>query len=543
MPRCAIYARFSTDRQNERSADDQVRECQRRAAREGWEVVQVYTDLAISGATNRRPGMTAMLSDAAAGSFDIVLAEAVDRLSRNQADIATIYQRLQFADVEIDTLSEGRVSELHIGLKGTMGALFLKDLADKIRRGQRGALERGRVPGGLCYGYDVVREIGPNGKLVAGLRRVNEEQAAIVRRIMLEYADGRSPKAIAADLNREGVPSARGGEWRVSAIVGNRARGIGILHNPIYAGRYLYGRVTMKRDPESRNRVSRPNPQAERQLHDMPELRIVDDELWQRVQDARAARAAQPLAHRPRPRHIFSGLVRCGLCEGALAIRSQDRLACSRARDAGTCSNRESIRLGELQRRVLAGLEEKLLSAEAVSLLVREYHLEQERDAREAAKASRALTRKLGLAQAAVDRLVTAIADGGDFAEMRAVLTAKIAERDALRAQRGEDKAAPVIALHPRIAEVYRERVRALVAGLAAGDTPGEAVKQKLRNLVDVIYVEPAEGGGHRIEFLGSLENALALAQGKQIRGRTTTVPVVAEDRSHRHRRRNSIMA
>jgi site-specific DNA recombinase len=108
MSRCAIYARFSTDRQSAHSAEDQVAACTQRAEREGWEVAGVYTDVAISGTSNRRPGMTAMLADAAAGSFDIVLSEALDRIARNQADIATIFQRLEFANVAIETLTEGR---------------------------------------------------------------------------------------------------------------------------------------------------------------------------------------------------------------------------------------------------------------------------------------------------------------------------------------------------------------------------------------------------------------------------------------------------
>ena len=168
MPRCAIYARYSSDRQSETSAEDQVRECRARAEREGWEIADVYVDLAISGASNRRPGMTAMIADASAGGFEVVLAEALDRVARNQADIATIFQKLAFANVRIETLSEGAINELHIGLKVTMGALFLKELADKVRRGQRGALSRGKIPGGLCYGYEVVRELGPHGELIAG---------------------------------------------------------------------------------------------------------------------------------------------------------------------------------------------------------------------------------------------------------------------------------------------------------------------------------------------------------------------------------------
>ena len=83
-----------------------------------------------------RPGLNALLERA--GEFDVVVAESLDRLSRDQEDIAGLYKRLRFAGVRIVTLSEGEVSELHIGLKGTMGALFLKDLGDTTRRGQVG---------------------------------------------------------------------------------------------------------------------------------------------------------------------------------------------------------------------------------------------------------------------------------------------------------------------------------------------------------------------------------------------------------------------
>ena len=64
---------------------------------------------------------------------------------------------MQFACVRIVTPSEGDASQLHVGLKGTMNALFLKDLADKTRRGQRGRVKKGKAGGGICFGYDVVR--------------------------------------------------------------------------------------------------------------------------------------------------------------------------------------------------------------------------------------------------------------------------------------------------------------------------------------------------------------------------------------------------
>jgi DNA invertase Pin-like site-specific DNA recombinase len=111
------------------------------------------------------------MRDALAGKFAIVLAEALDRLSRDQEDIAGVYKRLRFAGVSIITLSEGEIGDLHIGLKGTMNAIFLKDLADKTRRGLRGRVEVGKSGGGNSYGYDVVKRLRLTGHRCAATAR------------------------------------------------------------------------------------------------------------------------------------------------------------------------------------------------------------------------------------------------------------------------------------------------------------------------------------------------------------------------------------
>lgn len=117
----AIYARYSSDRQSERSIEDQVRLCRERAAREGWTVVDVFPDFALSGATRDRPGLNAMLSRA--GDFDLILAEALDRISRDQEDVAAIWKRVEFAGCRLTTVSEGAISELQIGFTGAMSAV------------------------------------------------------------------------------------------------------------------------------------------------------------------------------------------------------------------------------------------------------------------------------------------------------------------------------------------------------------------------------------------------------------------------------------
>lgn len=131
----AVYARYSSENQREASIADQFRICRAYAEKQGWHIVEEYSDQAISGASLLRPGIQALITDALRGRFDIVLAEAMDRLSRDQEDIAGLFKRLAFSNIKMVTLSEGDVTHLHVGLKGTMNALFLKDLADKVRRG------------------------------------------------------------------------------------------------------------------------------------------------------------------------------------------------------------------------------------------------------------------------------------------------------------------------------------------------------------------------------------------------------------------------
>src|SRR5690606_14297902 len=118
-----------------------------------------------------------------------------------------------------------------IGFKGTQNAMYLKDLAQKTRRGQKGRVEQGRIPGGRCYGYDIVKELDSRGELIRGQRKINEEQAAIVLRIFREYAAGKGTKAIARDLNLERIPGPTGGQWAANAITGNVERRNGILNN------------------------------------------------------------------------------------------------------------------------------------------------------------------------------------------------------------------------------------------------------------------------------------------------------------------------
>ncbi len=204
----AIYARYSSENQRDASIADQLRICREFAARQGWTVVQEFTDHASSGATLLRSGFQALMRDALNRRFDVVLAESLDRFSRDQEDTAGLFKRLTFAGVNIVTLAEGDITHLHIGFKGTMNALFLKDLAEKTHRRLRGRVEDGKSAGGLCYGYRVVKTL--NGATVTtGEREIVPEEARVVERIFQRVRCWRL-----AETGRK-EPESRGHRWPV----------------------------------------------------------------------------------------------------------------------------------------------------------------------------------------------------------------------------------------------------------------------------------------------------------------------------------------
>jgi site-specific DNA recombinase len=358
MKSAAIYARYSSDKQSDSSVEDQVRICKELCEDRGWQIKDIYKDHAISGASLRRAGIQALLDDARNGRFDVVVSEALDRISRDQEDIAGVFKRLTFTDIQIVTLSEGTITDLHVGLKGTMNALFLKDLADKTRRGQRGRAEAGFIPGGLTYGYEAVKELDEKGELVRGKRRINCEQAKIVKQIFEAYAKGDAVRTIAKNLNVEGIPSPRGGQWNVSTITGSRSRQNGILHNEMYIGFIVYNRQRFTKDPYTGKRVSRLNPRNKWIVTDAAHLRIIPDYLWNRVQRLKARYAPQGKKRREtRPKHLLSGLLRCGACNGKYTVIGSNRFGCSTHREKGTCANNRTISIRKLQAIVLQRIQ------------------------------------------------------------------------------------------------------------------------------------------------------------------------------------------
>src|SRR5882724_9729589 len=547
--RAVIYARYSTDLQREASIDDQLRVCRQRIKREGWELVATYSDAASSGASRLRPGYQKLLEDARAGAFDVVVAEALDRLSRDQEDVAALYKRLSFAGIKMVTLAEGEISELHVGLKGTMNALFLKDLAAKTHRGLEGRVREGRSGGGLSYGYDVVREQDLRGEPVHGGRTVNEAEAGIVRRIFREFITGKSPRAIAQGLNADKIAGPRGRLWSDTTIRGHALRGTGVLHNELYIGRLVWNRLQYVKDPSTGKRVSRLNPEADWLITEVAELRIIDDTLWQQAQARLGsiresprvvkARATEFWIHR-RARHLLTGLAHCGVCGAPLAAAGKDYLSCSAARRQGTCSNKRGIRRPVLEGLILDGLKDRLMAPELVKEFIAEFHREVNRQSRNREADQGLQQREFDDVNRKLRGLIEAIAEGLRWPGLQAKLDELEQRKVTLEAALAA-ALPPAPRLHPNLAEVYRRKVADLQSALADAGTQTEAL-EILRGLIERVALHPADKG-FEIELIGEIAAMVNLgAQTKPAGPKGSAVPdvyrrsvkVVAGEGNHR---------
>jgi site-specific DNA recombinase len=537
-PRAAIYARFSSDNQSDASIDDQVRVCRARADREGWRVVAVYADYAISGASAHRPQFQALLGDARLGKIDIVLAEAMDRLSRDQEHIAGFYKHVIFAGARIVTIAEGDISELHIGLKGTMSALFLKDLALKTHRGIEGRVRAGHSGGGLSFGYRVVRRIVANGMPTSGEMELADDQALVVRRVFAAYVGGQSPRAIAKSLNAEHVAGPRGGRWTASLILGNDQRETGVLRNRLYVGERVWNRQHFVKNPTTGKRVARPNPREAWVVNSVPALRIIDEDIWHSAQARLAAgrrrivASSSPeganvddranwggrLVSARRPVWPLSGLVRCGLCGGPMGVVANDgRLGCSNHRERGTCSNKRTMLRARLLDRVLVGLKERLLTPDLVEAFVETYVAEVNAANRdrghhgkqlglEAAKLSRQMRNMLELIKDGMGSR-TMVAELRVLEDRHAALTAEMAAA-------GTPEPMPL--LHPNLPAYYRRKIEGVERALENPTTAAGAV-EALRSVIDAIMVFPGEKRGEvTVQLRGDLAAFMHLDDGAQ---------------------------
>src|SRR5918998_1193144 len=234
--RAIVYARVSTDAQERdgTSLDTQERACLQFAKEQGWQVIEPIRDAA-SGFSLDRPGIDSLRHLLRTGAVDVVVAYAVDRLSRNQNQIGVLFDEVQQAGARLEFVTERfedtAVGRFILAARAFVGEVEREKMGERTTRGKIERARSGRIPqafGRGCYGY----VYNP----ATAQREVEPFQAEVVRRIFRRFADTRSFDRVCVELNADGIPALQGGRWY--AITIRR-----ILTNESYTGRLIYRRT------------------------------------------------------------------------------------------------------------------------------------------------------------------------------------------------------------------------------------------------------------------------------------------------------------
>lgn len=281
MKKGVIYARYSSDRQNEQSIDGQVEVCRKWAADNDVQIVGVYPDAALTGRTDKRPNFQRMIKDAKGGKFDYVIMYKIDRFARNRYDSAIYKAQLKKYGVKIISAME-HISDSPEGiilesvLEG-MAEYYSANLSQNVLRGMHQRAEQGKYVGGsVPLGYKI--DIDKNYV-------VDETTAVAVRRIFDMYADGYTAKEICTEMNESGYKTSRGKNFVYDSIQP-------ILHNAKYIGRYEFADVII----------------------DNAVPAIVDKETFEKVQKRLQRNRRAPATAKSDVRFYLTGKLFCGKC-------------------------------------------------------------------------------------------------------------------------------------------------------------------------------------------------------------------------------------
>ena len=532
----AIYARKSTEQNgvadDQRSVARQIDHARAYAARKGWTTPAdlAFVDDGISGAEfSTRPGFVRLMNALKPRpAFQVLVMSEESRLGREQLEVGYSLKQIIQAGVRVFFYLEDRERTLDSPTDKIMLSLtaFADELErEKARQRTYDAMQRkaraGHVTGGACFGYRNREVVGADGRRSHVEREIDGDQAAVIRRVFELCAAGHGVKAIAKALNADGAPSPRAQQGRSHTWAPASVREA--LYRRLYRGEIVWNQ-TRKRDRWGQHhQVGRPADQWI--TVPAPQLRIIDEGLWlaahARLEAARAIYLrgtngrpfGRPALGNPSP-YLLTNIAACGCCGGPLRVRTRSQgggrakfYGCAGYHERGraVCSNRRELPMGDGDAIVIEALLDDLLNVSMVTEAIDgAVALIQGAAADVGARLARVDTEleKVGRER---DRLVSAIAQGGELAGLLDALRTRESQRAELESRRR----AIVSERHSQAAD--GARIRREVAALAdewrtvLAEDPGNARPILSRLLDGRVAFEPLDDGRWRMTGKGTL--------------------------------------
>ena len=399
--RMAVYARYSSDLQRPSSIQDQIREARDAAEENRWTIVEEFIRCDESSSGQVLVGRDSFeelmkLAQMPNCGFDGIICSDTSRFGRNLSDTLPLSDILEnagkflfFVDRRLDS-RDPNFRTLFIAY-GQQDEQYSRSLGEKVHRGQRGRVLNGYVANGRVYGYTNVPIENPHRKGLYGRPyvdavklEINQVEASVVTRIFELYVGGRGCRAIATKLNEEGVSSPLKGQSRIRRVWNTFAISA-MLTNEKYRGVHVWNRSKVVRNPITHGKEQRPRPESEWERVEVPQWRIISEELWTAAVAANASRQGPAwkkvggLNRTEASReYIFSGLMICAECRGKFNIvggkGTTARYGCIGHRYRGTCPNKLTILRRILEAQLLKALAENVLLTEVRDALRAEFY-------------------------------------------------------------------------------------------------------------------------------------------------------------------------
>lgn len=441
--RCALYGRRSTDEHQMASMEVQTEEGRRYIAKQGGTLKpeHIFLDDAISRAEfKKRPGLIALLNAANAKQFDAVIVRDESRLGGDTFRSGLIIQDLLESGIRLfyfysdeEVRCGGAVDKFMIAARSFAAELEREKTAQRTHEHLLTKARRGLVVGGRVFGYSNV-EIKEGDRRVRVEYRINEVEAKIVREIFRRYADGDGLRTIAQDLQRRGIPAPRAGRrgtgvWSYSSIRE-------MLRRDRYHGHIVWGKHEKTYRGGTKVRIRRQSDQWVKL--DVPELRIVDDEVWQIVQRkvAKQAGSVEKKKRGPTPRYLLSGLARCADCGGLIHVARGKKgnengavYACSRRKNLGPHACKNSLRrpVESVDAAVIEWIRANVIDEELIAMTLDELRRRLGSRMETSASEVPAIEAEMSLVKVELERLGNALVSANEKPDM---VMRMIAERE-----------------------------------------------------------------------------------------------------------------